>query len=96
MGVRILSATDVKNRFGFVLREIRRSGGPIVVERGGKPVAVLLSIEEYQRDHRLPAIGAESEPLPAGTFGMWQDRSDIDDEWLTIGRRQWESRWSDV
>lgn len=87
MAARILSATDVKNRFGLVLREIRRSGGPIVVERGGKPVAVLLSIEEYQRDRRLPSIGAQSESLPDTAIGMWQDRNDIDDEWL--------SQWSD-
>lgn len=95
MVVRTLSATDVKNRFGFVLREITRSGGPIVVERGGKPVAVLLSIEEYQRHHRSPAIGSEREPLLTGAFGMWQERDEIDDEWLVAGRRQWESRWSD-
>lgn len=96
MALRVLSATDVKNRFGFVLREIRRSGGPIVVERGGKPVAVLLSIEEYQRDRRLPALGVDGEPLPAGAFGMWRERSDIDEEWLASGRQQWESRWPDV
>jgi antitoxin Phd len=40
-------ATDVKNRLGDYLR--RAAAEPVVIERNNRPVAVLLSIEEYER-----------------------------------------------
>ncbi len=46
---RILPATEVKNRFGRVLYEIARTGGPIIVERGGRAVAVSLGMEAFER-----------------------------------------------
>ena len=46
------SATEVKNRFGKVLREAARYGEPIVVNRDGKPVAVIMSIEAYERTQK--------------------------------------------
>ena len=41
-----LSSTNVQNRFGGVLDDLR-SGGPIVVERHDRPTAVLMSVETY-------------------------------------------------
>lgn len=49
METKTLPTTEVKNRFGRVLREISQTGGPIIVERDGKAVAVILSIAEYAR-----------------------------------------------
>ena len=95
MAVRTLSATDVKNRFGRVLREISKSGGPIVVERGGKPVAVILSVDEYRRSQAGSRLEASEEQMAASSFGMWLSRNDIDDDWLARGRDRWESQWPD-
>lgn len=95
MAVRTLSATDVKNRFGRVLREISKSGGPIVVERGGKPVAVILSVDEYQRSQGGTPLEAGKDQMAASSFGMWRNRSDIGDDWLAKGRDRWESQWPD-
>jgi antitoxin Phd len=41
------SATEVKNRFGQVLESALIE--PIAIEKSGRPVAVLLSMREYQR-----------------------------------------------
>src|SRR5438876_11452108 len=41
------SATEVKNRFGEFLERALRE--PVEVEKSGRPVAVLLSREEYDR-----------------------------------------------
>lgn len=49
MRPKTVSATDAKNRFGGVLREVTQTDEPIVVERDGKPVAVILSMSAYQR-----------------------------------------------
>ncbi|MBI2977064.1 MAG: type II toxin-antitoxin system Phd/YefM family antitoxin [Chloroflexi bacterium] len=89
---RALAATEVKNRFGQVLSEVRRTGGPIVVQRGGKPVAVILSIESYER-LRPKRTQANRRDAALAAFGMWAERADIDDEWLARGRARWRSEW---
>lgn len=45
--MRNTAATTVKNNFGQIL-EITRTE-PVTVEKQGRPVAVILSFEEYQR-----------------------------------------------
>lgn len=85
------SATEVKNRFGKVLREAAQYGEPIVVERDGKPVAVIMSMEAYERTR-------QKTPEPADklddVFGMWANREEMDEDWLVNGRSRWESDWS--
>lgn len=41
------TATEVKNRFGEFLDRAQKE--PITVEKSGRPVAVLLAQEEYER-----------------------------------------------
>lgn len=93
MAIKSLPATEVKNRFGRVLREVSKSGGPIIVERDGKPVAVIVSVSEYERLQKWPLAPAEDDLLLQGAFGLWSQREDIDDNWLTEGRARWESTW---
>ncbi|MCI0521773.1 MAG: type II toxin-antitoxin system Phd/YefM family antitoxin [Chloroflexi bacterium] len=92
MPVKYLPATEVKNRFGRVLREVARTGGPIYVERGGKPVAVILDVRAYERICRegVPPAGTR---LEEAAFGMWAGRDDMGDEWVAEGRKRWESDW---
>ena len=90
---RTLPATEVKNRFGRVLREVARTGGPIVIERDGRAVAVILSVEKFER--LLPLIEtSRRRALAEEAFGMWSGRADIDDEWLERGRQRWHSEWA--
>jgi prevent-host-death family protein len=42
------SSTQVQNRFGGVLDELRTVGA-IVIERHDRPAAVLISVEEFER-----------------------------------------------
>ncbi len=94
MPLKYLPATEVKNRFGRVLREVTKTGGPIYVERDGKPVAVILSVREYERTRRV-TLTADKAELARNTFGMWANRTDIDDEWVAEGRARWESEWGE-
>jgi len=41
------SATDVKNRFGEYLHDTVKE--PVIIEKTGRPVAVMISMEEFQR-----------------------------------------------
>jgi prevent-host-death family protein len=44
-----VSATEARIRFGELMQQAVESRRPIVVERGGKPYVVVLSIAEYER-----------------------------------------------
>lgn len=90
---RTLPATEVKNRFGQVLREVARTGGPIVIERDGRAVAVILSIENFERLQPLKET-SHRRALAEEAFGMWSGRADINDEWLERGRARWQSQWT--
>ena len=94
MPLKYLPATEVKNRFGRVLREVTKTGGPIYVERDGKPVAVILSVREYERTRRIP-LSSDKTDLARSAFGMWANRTDIDADWVSGGRSRWESEWRD-
>ena len=93
MPIKYLPATEVKNRFGRVLREVAKSGGPIYVERDGKPVAVILSIREYERNRRRAGLTPKKAESLRSAFGMWAERTDIGDDWLKESRARWESNW---
>jgi prevent-host-death family protein len=46
---RTMSATDARVRFGEVMRHVVERGEPVIVERGGKPHVVVISVNEYER-----------------------------------------------
>lgn len=92
MPLKYLPATEVKNRFGRVLREVDKTGGPIYVERDGKPVAVIVSVREYERTRRR-SLPEDKAQLAREAFGMWANREDIDGAWVNEGRARWESEW---
>ena len=94
MEAKKLSATEVKNRFGRVLREIMQTGNPIIVQRGNKPVAVIMSMAEYERVFADELQESEPDALVQKSFGMWANR-EIDEDWLADGRSRWESSWTD-
>ena len=95
MTLKTLPATEVKNRFGRVLRDVSKSGGPILIERGGKAVAVIMGIEQYEAISKRPLLDADKKALAREAFGMWANRQDLDDEWLKAGRERWYSTWHD-
>jgi prevent-host-death family protein len=46
---RVMSATEARVHFGEVIRRVDEGGETIIVERAGKPRAVILSFEEFNR-----------------------------------------------
>jgi prevent-host-death family protein len=54
---RTLSATEARVHFGELLRRVAEEQEIVVVERGGKPQAVVLPVAEYER-----LLAARQEP----------------------------------
>src|SRR5215217_1382549 len=46
---RVVTATEARIHFGELMREVIEHRQPVIVERGGKPQVVVLSISEYER-----------------------------------------------
>lgn len=44
--MKTLSARDAKNRFGYLIDTARQE--PVSVEKHGRPVVVVLSVEDYE------------------------------------------------
>ena len=61
-----VSAREAKYQFGQLIDEAR--AGPVVVEKHGRPVVVVLSIEEYQR------LSGQSVASKLKVFGVSRER----------------------
>lgn len=46
---RTVSATEARVHFGELLRQVADEQATVTIARGGKPRAVLVSVDEYQR-----------------------------------------------
>ena len=47
--VRMVSATEAKNRFGAIIKRAYAGDEHLIVERGGIPVVVIVPIQDYER-----------------------------------------------
>jgi len=70
---RTVSATDARIHFGELMRAVVDSQEPVIVERGGQPLVVIVSVDHYER-------------LRAGSGGKepWQER--LEQTWADIRR----------
>ena len=53
------AATDAKNHFGDLLHRVVYSRIPVLVERHGQPVAVLVDIDQYLELMKYPRSGGK-------------------------------------
>ena len=47
--VRMVSATEAKNRFGTIIKQAYAGDEHLIVERGGIPVVAVVPIQDYER-----------------------------------------------
>lgn len=66
--MKTITTLDLRKKLGAVLNEVSGKGEQVVVSRANKPLAVLISFEEYEekvvkknRENKLRAIAAEME-----------------------------------
>lgn len=77
-----MSASDAKNNFGELLEEARKN--PIKIERNGRPVAVVVSAEEFDRMEAMEDAwwGRQAEEaLKEGSLGVEESEKRLA-QWL--------------
>jgi prevent-host-death family protein len=47
--MRSVNALDVRNKLGAILDELEKTGEPVVVSKGRRPRAVLITVGDYQK-----------------------------------------------
>ncbi|MBM4351642.1 MAG: type II toxin-antitoxin system Phd/YefM family antitoxin [Deltaproteobacteria bacterium] len=64
--MKTLTALDLRKKLGSVLNEVSKKGEQVIISRANKPLAVLISLDEYEekvlkknRERRLEEISAE-------------------------------------
>ena len=70
----VISATQAKDQLAQLLERARNGGERIVIEKHGKPAAVLVSPEDFKRLERLDALerARHHQPL-VGTVLHYED-----------------------
>lgn len=92
MEERQIGATELRQRLTDVIQAVKEEGVAYVVETFGRPQVVVLDLEEYRRLSSAQPGSSRKSELAREAFGMWRDRADMDEEWLTRNRR-WYSEW---
>ena len=47
--MRTVNALEVRNHLGAVLDDLERTGEPVIVSKGRRPRAVLITVEDFQK-----------------------------------------------
>ncbi len=63
--MKTMSARDAKHQFGLLIDTARAE--PVVIEKHGRPVVVVLAVEEFERLKSLiPTEHTAARPVPEG------------------------------
>ena len=80
------AATDAKNHFGELLHRVVYSRIPVLVERHGQPVAVLVDIDQYLELVKNPPLRRQKNHL--GGAGLEHPDNDFYDDGADQRREQ--------
>ncbi len=69
-----IQALQVRRRFGGVLDEVVKQREPIVIERAGRPLVVLVPFDQYQAEHDL-TVRRERLQQGAAKMDRWAARN---------------------
>jgi prevent-host-death family protein len=75
MLTRRISAKEARNNFSDLIGQVRYSGDPVIVEKQGRPFAVLISPEDFARFQTIA-----KERFFETTREIQQDNKDVDPE----------------
>ncbi len=95
MKERQIGSTELRQRLTDVIQAVKEEKVAYVVETFGRPQVVIVGVEEYRRLQGRRSERDTLDEMAQAAFGMWQNRDDIDEEWLARNRQQWYSTWQE-
>lgn len=92
MEERQIGTTELRQRLTDVIQAVKEEKVAYVVETFGRPQVVIVGVDAYRR---LQNNNPQRVAVAKTAFGMWANRDDIDDAWLSRNRQQWYSTWQE-
>lgn len=95
--IKRISTRTARNQFSDLIGQVHYTSEPVMIERAGKPMVVLLSVEAYEQlliaqtalgqvDKPAEALSGMVDPL----FGAFPELGAITDEDLAWAKAQWD------
>jgi prevent-host-death family protein len=95
--IKRISTRTAREQFSDLIGQVHYTGEPVLIERSGKPMVVLLSVESYEQllvaqpvpeqiDKAAESITGMVDPL----FGAFPELAAIPDEDLAWAKAQWD------
>jgi len=72
--MRTLTTMDLRKNMGHILDMVVENNEPVTISRANKPLAVILSIAEYEEKVQKKNRGQRLETL-AGSMDAWRERN---------------------
>jgi prevent-host-death family protein len=96
MEERQIGTTELRQRLTDVIQAVKEEKVAYVVETFGRPQVVIVDASVYRQLLRAAPERTALVERARAAFGMWRERDEIDDEWLSRSRRQWYSAWQET
>jgi prevent-host-death family protein len=65
--VKVVTATEAKNRFGAFIKEVYLGAGHVIVKRGDIPMVAIVPMTDYEQLVEAAELPAEIEPAVAAS-----------------------------
>lgn len=85
--VKRIGAREARNHFADLLGTVYYSGEPVIIERSGKPMAVLVSIEQYEQSV-LPAA-SQAMGTRRTLFGAFPELAALAEADFDQAKKEW-------
>lgn len=95
MEERRIGTTELRQRLTDVIQAVKEEKVVYVVETFGRPQIVVVDVDEYRQLQNRRPQPETIDQLAQSAFGMWREREEIDNEWLSRNREQWYSAWQE-
>jgi PHD/YefM family antitoxin component YafN of YafNO toxin-antitoxin module len=79
-----------------VIQAVKEEKVAYIVETFGRPQVAIVDVSAYRRLQATDPQRAVMSELAEAAFGMWREREDMDEAWLSRSRRQWYSTWQEA
>lgn len=96
--VKRFGTRDARNQFSDLIGQVHHTGEPIIIERAGKAMVVMLSIEAYEElltdqttnsAARPAGVQEDDEQIAEPLFGAFPELTAITDEDLAWAKQLW-------
>lgn len=95
--VKRISTREARNQFSDLIGQVHYTGKPVMIERFGKPMVVMLAVKSYEHllaEQPVPPTVTQVDEQPAqpvvkSLFGAFPELAAITDEDLAWAKAQW-------